>query len=123
MTSWVATTHPSARMTRRRTPAPRRRSPPPSYEPSDTDPRLSTQEAGVVLFRWSGADRQFLYGGPMKERRMTAGERRNQLVEVAKGVFAEVGYDAASIEEIASRAGVSKPIVYEHFGGKEGLYA
>ena len=54
---------------------------------------------------------------------MTASERRNQLVGVAKGVFAELGYDAASIEEIASRAGVSKPIVYEHFGGKEGLYA
>ena len=54
---------------------------------------------------------------------MTASERRNQLVEVAKGVFAALGYDAASIEEIASRAGVSKPIVYEHFGGKEGLYA
>jgi AcrR family transcriptional regulator len=59
----------------------------------------------------------------MTERRMTASERRNQLVEVAKGVFADHGYDGASIEEIASRAGVSKPIVYEHFGGKEGLYA
>ena len=54
---------------------------------------------------------------------MTAGERRTQLVEVAKGVFAEHGYDGASIEEIAARAKVSKPIVYEHFGGKEGLYA
>lgn len=54
---------------------------------------------------------------------MTAGERRTQLVEVAKGVFAEIGFDAASVEEIANRAGVSKPIVYEHFGGKEGLYA
>ncbi len=54
---------------------------------------------------------------------MTASERRTQLVEVAKRVFAELGYDGASIEEIASRARVSKPIVYEHFGGKEGLYA
>ena len=54
---------------------------------------------------------------------MTAGERRSQLVEVAKSVFAELGYDAASVEEIANRAGVSKPIVYEHFGGKEGVYA
>lgn len=54
---------------------------------------------------------------------MTAGERRSQLVEVAKSVFAELGYDGASVEEIASRAGVSKPIVYEHFGGKEGVYA
>ncbi len=54
---------------------------------------------------------------------MTAGERRNQLVDVAKAVFADLGYDGASVEEIANRAGVSKPIVYEHFGGKEGVYA
>jgi AcrR family transcriptional regulator len=54
---------------------------------------------------------------------MTASERRTQLVEVAKSVFAEHGYDGASVEEIAARARVSKPIVYEHFGGKEGLYA
>ncbi len=59
----------------------------------------------------------------MGERRMTASERRTQLVEVGKQVFAELGYDAASVEEIAARAKVSKPIVYEHFGGKEGLYA
>lgn len=38
-------------------------------------------------------------------------------------VFAERGYEATSVEEIADRAGISKPIVYEHFGGKEGLYA
>jgi AcrR family transcriptional regulator len=38
-------------------------------------------------------------------------------------VFATRGYEAASVEEIAARAKVSKPIVYEHFGGKEGLYA
>lgn len=54
---------------------------------------------------------------------MTASQRRNQLVGVAKQVFAEHGYPGASIEEIAARAKVSKPIVYEHFGGKEGLYA
>ncbi|HUH07172.1 MAG TPA: TetR/AcrR family transcriptional regulator [Egibacteraceae bacterium] len=58
-----------------------------------------------------------------EHRRMTASERRTQLVEVAKKVFAELGYDGASVEEIAHRAKVSKPIVYEHFGGKEGLYA
>src|SRR5438128_736429 len=38
-------------------------------------------------------------------------------------VFAQRGYEATSVEEIAARAGISKPIVYEHFGGKEGLYA
>jgi AcrR family transcriptional regulator len=54
---------------------------------------------------------------------MTAAERREQLIEIARGAFAERGYDGVSVEEIASRAEVSKPVVYEHFGGKEGLYA
>ena len=56
-------------------------------------------------------------------RRLTATARRAQLVEVGRRVFAERGFEAASVEEIAERAKVSKPIVYEHFGGKEGLYA
>src|SRR6185369_9284596 len=55
--------------------------------------------------------------------RLTASERRAQLVEVGRAVFAKRGYEGTSVEEIADRAKVSKPIVYEHFGGKEGLYA
>jgi len=58
-----------------------------------------------------------------KRSRLKAAARRAQLIEVGRGVFAERGYEAASVEEIAERADVSKPIVYEHFGGKEGLYA
>ncbi|WP_243795926.1 TetR/AcrR family transcriptional regulator [Saccharopolyspora gloriosae] len=54
---------------------------------------------------------------------MTGEERRQQLLDVARALFAEKGFEAASIEEIAHRAGVSKPVVYEHFGGKEGIYA
>jgi len=54
---------------------------------------------------------------------MTAAERREQLIEIARTVFSEKGFDGASVEEIAARAEVSKPVVYEHFGGKEGLYA
>lgn len=55
--------------------------------------------------------------------RMTGTQRRAQLVDVARGLFAEKGFDGTSIEEIAARAEVSKPVVYEHFGGKEGIYA
>ena len=55
--------------------------------------------------------------------RMTGTQRREQLIEVGRTLFAERGYEAASVEEIAGRANVSKPVVYEHFGGKEGLYA
>ncbi|HVX46680.1 MAG TPA: TetR/AcrR family transcriptional regulator [Mycobacteriales bacterium] len=54
---------------------------------------------------------------------MTGEERRRQLLDVGRTLFAERGFEATSIEEVAARAGVSKPVVYEHFGGKEGLYA
>jgi AcrR family transcriptional regulator len=54
---------------------------------------------------------------------MTGDERRQQLLNVACSLFAEKGFDGASVEEIAHRANVSKPVVYEHFGGKEGVYA
>jgi AcrR family transcriptional regulator len=54
---------------------------------------------------------------------MTGKQRREQLLDVGRRLFAERGLDGTSIEEIAAQAGVSKPVVYEHFGGKEGLYA
>src|SRR5689334_7395620 len=57
------------------------------------------------------------------KKRLSAPERRLQLMEVGRAVFAVSGYESASIEEIARQAGVSKPIVYEHFGSKEGLHA
>lgn len=60
---------------------------------------------------------------PAERVRMTGQERRAQLIGVGRSVFAEKGFEAASIEEIATRAKVSKPVVYEHFNSKEGLYA
>ena len=54
---------------------------------------------------------------------MTGQQRREQLISTGRALFAEKGYYGASIEEVSARAGVSKPVVYEHFGGKEGLYA
>lgn len=54
---------------------------------------------------------------------MTGAERREQLIEIGRRLFAERGFDGTAIEEVAARAQVSKPVVYEHFGGKEGLYA
>jgi AcrR family transcriptional regulator len=67
----------------------------------------------------SEADR----GNGRSRVRMTGTQRREQLLDVGRSLFAERGFEATSIEEIAARAGVSKPVVYEHFGGKEGLYA
>ncbi len=54
---------------------------------------------------------------------MTGKERREQLIGVSRALFAEKGFDGTSIEEIAASAKVSKPVVYEHFGAKEGIYA
>ncbi len=60
---------------------------------------------------------------PVRRVRMTGSQRREQLLDVGRRLFAERGFDGTSVEEVALRAGVSKPVVYEHFGGKEGLYA
>jgi AcrR family transcriptional regulator len=62
-------------------------------------------------------------GNNHQRKRMTGKERREQLLDVGRKLFAERGFEGTSIEEIAAQAGVSKPVVYEHFGGKEGLYA
>jgi AcrR family transcriptional regulator len=62
-------------------------------------------------------------GKPAARARMTGKQRREQLLDVGRKLFADKGFEGTSVEEIASRAEVSKPVVYEHFGGKEGLYA
>jgi AcrR family transcriptional regulator len=48
--------------------------------------------------------------------------RRAQLLDAAQQVFVERGYHAAGMDEIADRAGVSKPVLYQHFPGKLDLY-
>ncbi|WNV82770.1 TetR/AcrR family transcriptional regulator [Umezawaea sp. Da 62-37] len=58
---------------------------------------------------------------PVPRRRMPKAERKAQMLDVAEVVFAEQGYLATSMDEIALRVGVSKPMLYEYFGSKEGL--
>lgn len=48
--------------------------------------------------------------------------RERQLIDIARDAWAERGYGAVPLEEIAARAGVSKAMVYAYFGSKEGLY-
>src|SRR4051794_29264335 len=52
---------------------------------------------------------------------MSRADRERQMLDVAEEVFAEQGYGAVSMEEIAVRVGLSKPMLYEYFGSKEGL--
>ena len=48
--------------------------------------------------------------------------RERQLLELAEALFAERGYAGASMDELARRAGVTKPVVYELFGSKDGVF-
>jgi AcrR family transcriptional regulator len=52
---------------------------------------------------------------------MPRAERERQMIRIAEEVFAEHGYVTASMDEIAERVGVSKPMLYEYFHSKEGL--
>ena len=54
--------------------------------------------------------------------RLPRSARRAQLLEAAQEVFVGSGYHAAAMDEIADRAGVSKPVLYQHFPGKLDLY-
>ncbi|WP_410630996.1 TetR/AcrR family transcriptional regulator [Amycolatopsis sp. cmx-4-83] len=56
------------------------------------------------------------------KRRMSAAKRRAVIVESATEVFAERGYDGASIDEIARRSGISAPVLYDHFPSKLALF-
>jgi len=53
---------------------------------------------------------------------MRAPERRAQLLQVARRVFGTSGFHAASMEAVAKEAGVTKPILYDHFPSKKDLY-
>jgi AcrR family transcriptional regulator len=57
------------------------------------------------------------------KRRLTAEERRTAILDSALAVFSERGYHSASIDDIASEAGVSKALIYEHFASKQELHA
>ncbi|GAA4231516.1 TetR/AcrR family transcriptional regulator [Actinomadura meridiana] len=52
---------------------------------------------------------------------MSRADRERQMLDVAEEVFGERGYRDASMDEIAERCGVSKPMLYEYFGSKDGL--
>jgi AcrR family transcriptional regulator len=57
-----------------------------------------------------------------KHGRVPRAVRREQLLELAEELFMEKGHDGFSIDDLCRAAGVSRPIVYEHFGSKDGIY-
>lgn len=80
------------------------------------DGRPVTSRAGA------GASRPRGGAGRRPRRRMSAEDRRSAIIEAAIDAFAEGGYHETSLEAVASRAGVSKALIYEHFPSKMELY-
>lgn len=68
------------------------------------------------------AEMELLAENKPKARRMPRAKREQQLLNVALQLFIEHGYQGTSMEDIASAAGVTRPIVYNHFGSKDGIY-
>ena len=60
--------------------------------------------------------------GGSSRRRLSRDERRAQILDAAAGVFSERGYEATSIDEVAEAAGISKPVIYDHFDSKKDLH-
>jgi AcrR family transcriptional regulator len=59
---------------------------------------------------------------PMRGVRLPRDQRRQQLLAAALEVFVQTGFHTASMDEIAAKAGVTKPVLYQHFGSKRDLY-
>jgi AcrR family transcriptional regulator len=59
---------------------------------------------------------------PPARQRLTREQRTAQLLDVAEAMFAERGYGGTSLASLAQAAGISRPIIYAHFGSKDGIY-
>ena len=60
--------------------------------------------------------------GVPKRVRLTHEQRAAQLLEIASALFTSRGYENVSIEDIARTAGVTRPVIYQHYGSKDGIY-
>ncbi len=69
-----------------------------------------------------GATRKRAATGPARRERLDTAERRDQLLAVAKELFMDRPYDEVSMDDLSTRAGVSKGLVFHYFGSKKELY-
>jgi AcrR family transcriptional regulator len=61
--------------------------------------------------------------GPARRTRLTAGQRRESILKAATEVFAEAGYRAGKVSDVAARVGVTEPVIFQNFGSKAALFA
>src|SRR3954454_14538132 len=59
---------------------------------------------------------------PRARTRLARADRMEQTLSVARSLFAEQGYSAVTMDEVAAKVGVTKPLLYNYFGNKESLY-
>jgi len=62
-------------------------------------------------------------GPPPRRAKLSAAQRRETILRAAAGVFAEAGYRAARVSDVAARVGVTEPVVFQNFGSKAALFA
>lgn len=72
--------------------------------------------------KWARGYNDRTMGEPNNGRRLSAGERADQLMDVALELFIDNGYADTSMESVAQAAGVTKPVIYTYFRSKEELY-
>jgi AcrR family transcriptional regulator len=82
----------------------------------------NTAERSGVKPRGSNRPADAAATSPRRGNRLPRDERRGQLLIAASEIFVDRGYHAAGMDEIAERAGVSKPVLYQHFSSKLELY-
>lgn len=74
------------------------------------------------MTRGGGSSTAGQTGGASRGNRLPRSARREQLLRAAEEIFVAQGYHGAAMDDIADRAGVSKPVLYQHFPGKLELY-
>ena len=84
--------------------------------------REATCGTGIGATGADGSRRRRRSAGAGRGGRLPRSARRKQLMAAAQEVFVAQGYHAAAMDDIADRAGVSKPVLYQHFPGKLELY-
>src|ERR1700678_3067547 len=70
----------------------------------------------------TGMTSVFSHSPEVPRRRLSAARRRRQLIDVALESFATDGFNGTTMEDIATSAGVTKPLLYQHFASKRALY-
>ncbi|MEM7437860.1 MAG: TetR/AcrR family transcriptional regulator [Myxococcota bacterium] len=61
-------------------------------------------------------------GKAAKRKRLSGEERKEQILDVGLQVFAQYGYEATNLDEVAAAAGITKPVIYDYFKNKQAFF-